>query len=128
MSDAMKLLELQMPRRGANYTHHRILSRSSVSFVSSHAIDITGDTRRKIKRRYRNGYACPSHVPYRELGRVDLKLGDRDIRLSRRVKTKRDQKLRKERTATTIAQLQTKLSSLSVYSWGMKIQTAMRKT
>ena len=86
----------EMPRRGANYTHHQILSRSSMSFVSSHAIDIAGDTRRKIKRRYRNGYACPSHVPYRELGRVDLKLGDRDIRLSRREsKTKRDQKLQK---------------------------------
>ena len=118
----------EMPRRGANYTHHQILSRSSMSFVSSHAIDIAGDTRRKIKRRYRNGYACPSHVPYRELGRVDLKLGIEifDCRVESQ-KQKGIKNYRKERTATTVAQLQTKLSSLSVYSWGMKIQTATRK-
>ena len=90
--DALKVTDV--PRRGANYVHYPILSRSSLSYVSSHATDIAGDDRRKIKRRYRNGYACPSHVPYRQLGQVDLKLGDRDIRLSHREsKPKSEQKV-----------------------------------
>ena len=69
---------IDMPRRGANYTHYPILSRSSMSYISSHAIDIAGDPRRKTKRRHRY-VTLASHVPYRELGRVDLKLGDREI-------------------------------------------------
>ena len=43
---------------------------------------VAGDTRRKISDGTAMG-TLAHHVPYRELSRVDLKLGDRDIRLSR---------------------------------------------
>ena len=41
---------IDMPRRGANYTHYPILSRSSMSYVSSHAIDST--TSKELKMAY----------------------------------------------------------------------------
>eukprot|EP00943_MAST-04B_sp_MAST-4B-sp1_P007699 g7699.t1 len=68
-----------IPKRGGNYKHFPILSRSSLSFLSYHAKRIAQDDGRRLKRRQYNGYACPSHVPYRQLGRIDLKLGERDI-------------------------------------------------
>jgi hypothetical protein len=68
-----------IPKRGGNYKYFPILSRSSLSFLSYHAKRIAQDDGRRLKRRQYNGYACPSHIPYRQLGRIDLKLGERDI-------------------------------------------------